>query len=138
MNGFITDKRLERILHWPISFPQTEVRRGIAISISKLSIGLHQRFELRSLTITLVSVLTPGVIPVYLNTALGLCSVGLYQNAMLTGPLAYASITDQTSTANPFSPCIVETPGTYDVIVSNNTNNVDLAITVTGAAKFYY
>jgi len=138
MNGFITTRRYARVLDLPISFPQTELRAGKAIVITQLPLALHQRLELRALTLVVNAILTPGVVPIYLNTALSICSVGLYQGTMLTGPLAYTAFTEMTSITNPFSPCIIETPGTYNVIISNNTSNTDLSLTATGAIKLYY
>jgi len=138
MNGLVTDKRFARVLDLPISFAQTEIRAGGSMLVAAFPLTLFQRLELRSLTITLINILTPNIIPAYLNTALGLCSVGLYRSTMLTSPLAYATYIDQTSTANPFSPCIIETPGTYVVIVSNNTNNADLSVCATGSIKLFY
>jgi len=138
MNGFITSNRFARSLNLPLSFAQTELRSGKAVVISEIKLELHQRLELRTLTLAVIAVLTPGVIPVALNTALGLCSVGLYRGNMLTSPLGYTMFTNQTSTLNPFSPCIVETPGTYKVIVSNNTSNTDLSVTATGALRILF
>ena len=138
MNGFVTINRYARALSVPLSFAQTELRSGKSIIIAKLPLALHQRFELRSLTIAVISILTPGVIPIYLNTAMGLASAGLYRSLMVTGPLTFASFTDQNCVTNPFSPCVVETPGIYRVIVSNNTSNADLSVVVTGSLKLYY
>jgi len=138
MNGFITTNRYARTLSVPLSFAQTELRSGKSIVIAELPLALHERFELRSLTLSVLAILTPGVVPFYLNTAMGLCSVGLYRGTMITGPLAYASFTDQNCTTNPFAVCVVETPGTYRVVISNNTNNTDLSVAATGSLRFYY
>ena len=137
VNGFVTTARHARVTDLPLSFAQTELRAGKSIVISKLLLEMHQRLELRTLTISMVAVLTPGVIPVYLNTAMQACSVGLYRGTMITGPLAYAAFADQTATVNPFAPCVIESPGAYSVIVSNNTSNIDLAVAATGSIKFY-
>jgi hypothetical protein len=138
MNGFVTTNRYARIVDLPLSFAQTELRSGKSIVIAKLVLGQHSRLELRALTVAVVAVLTPGVVPVYLNTAMWLCSVGLYRSTMITSPLAYAAFAEQTGMVNPFAPCIVATPGTYSVMVSNNTGNIDLAVTATGSIKLYY
>lgn len=138
INGFVTTNRYARVINLPVSFSQTELGSGKNITILKLPLAINQRFELRSLTIAMIAILTPGQVAALLNTAMGLCSVGLYQSSMLCSPLAYAAFNDQTSTANPFSPCVIETPGTYSVIVSNNTSNIDLAVVVTGSVKFCF
>ena len=138
MNGIITTSRYARTLDLPISFAQTELRSGKAITITQIPLAQGQRLELRSLTIVLAAVLTPGVVPVYLNSFLHLCSVGLYRGPMLCSPLAHAVVSDGASTTNPFAPCVIETAGTYSIIVSNNTNNTDMAVIATGSAKIYF
>ena len=138
MNGFVTTNRLARVLDLPFSFPQTEIRSGKQIRIAVIPLALHQRLVVRSLTVMVVSILTPGVVPVYLNTAMSSVSAGLYRGTMITSPLVYAAFAEANATANLFSPCVVETPGTYTLTVSNNTSNTDFAVVVTGSAKIYY
>ena len=138
MNGFVTTNRYARVYNLPITLAQTELRAGKAFVVARFPLALFQRLELRSLTLFVNAILTPGVVPIYLNTSMGLACAGLYNSPMLTSPLAYTAFTEQASTTNPFSPCVIETPGIYSVIVSNNTSNTDLSLTVTGTIKFYY
>lgn len=138
MNGFVTTNRYARVIDLPLCMSQTELAAGKQIYIARIPVALHQRVEIKSLTLAVLAILTPGVVPVYLNTAMQLCSVGLYRGPMITSPLCYAAFTDETATTNPFSTCVIETPGTYNVIVSNNTTNTDLSVLVTGNAKFFY
>lgn len=138
MNGFVTTQRYARVLNLPLSLSQTELAKGKSIYISEIPLEINQRLEVRSLTLTVAAILTPGVIPAYLNTAMSLASVGVYRGKMITSPLTYAAFTEQATTTNPFSVCVIETPGTYNVIVSNNTSNTDLSVIVTGAVKLYY
>ena len=138
LNGFVTTNRYDRVLNLPVSFPQTNLGSGRTVIICRIPLLINQRIEIRALAVNVVSILTPGVLPVYLNTAMQLASVGFYQTTMLTSPLVYAAYYDQTAMTNPFAPCVVETPGTYTVIVSNNTSNVDMAVVATGSIKFYY
>ena len=138
MNGYVTTQRYARVLDLPFSFSQTELRRGKSVAVSVIPVALHQRLVIRSLTLMVVKILTPGVVTEYLNTAMSLCSVGIYRGTMISCPLLYAAFADSNATNNPFSPCVIETPGDYTVRVSNNTNNVDLAVVATGSAKIYY
>lgn len=138
MNGFITTNRFARIVDLPLSFAQTELKSGKSIIIAQIPLLINQRLEFRTLTLSIIGILTPGVVPAYLNTAMGLCSVGVFRGTITTGPITFASFTDQSVTTNPFACCVVETPGTYNVIVSNNSSNTDLAVAVTGSAKLYY
>lgn len=138
MNGFITTQRFARVTDLPISFPQTELRSGKSVVVSVFPLARNERLVIRSLTLMLVNILTPGVLPVFLNTAMSLCSAGLYRGTMITNPLVYAAFAETHTTSNPFAPCVIETPGTYTVMVSNNTSNTDISVAVTGSAKFYY
>lgn len=138
MNGFVTTNRYARVIDLPLCLSQTELAAGKQILIARIPIALHQRLEIRSLTVAVITILTPGVVPIFLNTAMQLCSVGLYRGTMITSPLCYAAFANASDTTNPFSTCVVETPGTYNVIVSNNTSNTDVSVVVTGNAKFYY
>lgn len=138
MNGFVTTNLFPRIFDVPFNFGQTELNRGKMIVMSQFELAINQKFELRMLTINLIRILTPGAIPVYLNTALELCSVGLYRGNMLTGPLAYAAFRDQACSTYAFARCTVATPGIYRIMISNNTSNVDMAVAATGSFKFYY
>lgn len=136
-NGFITTQRFARIANLPISLPQTQLNAGMLIVAMKITLAMHQRLELRSLNCFLANILTPGAIPVYLNTAMGLCSVSVTRSLTVCSPIAYALVKDRSTTSNPFSTCVIETPGVYNVIVSNNTSNVDMAVTATGLFKLY-
>lgn len=138
MNGFVTTNRFDRVLDLPITFAQTELRSAKAIYLAKFVVSRNTRIEIRSLTLTVAAILTPDIVPLYLNTAMELCSVGVYRGIMVTGPLAYAAFKESTAMTNPFSPCVIETPGTYNVIVSNNTSNTDLSVVATGSIKLYY
>lgn len=138
MNGFVTSNRYARIHDLPFSFPQTEIRSGKQITVAVIPVALHQRLVVRSLTVMVVNILTPGVIPIYLNTAMSLVSAGLYRGSMVTSPLIYAVFSEANTTSNLFSPCVIETPGNYTLTVSNNTSNTDFAVVVTGSAKIYY
>ena len=138
MNGFVNSVRRDRCVDLPISMAQTELRAGKTLSILQIKLALGQRLELRSLSIGMPAVLTPGLVPEYLNTAMSMCSVGLYRGTIITGPLAYTTSIGAVTTTNPFSPCVVESPGVYNVTVSNNTSNLNLSVVVAGAIKLYY
>ena len=138
MRGYITPYRLGRILDVPISLPQTELRTNKTIEIAAIPLALGQRMTVQSLTVTVVRILTPGQVAELNNVALGICSVHWLFGFMLTGGLACAATsTVGSSTANLFSRATAGTPGVYRFIVSNNTNNLDLSVVVTGSAKIY-
>lgn len=138
MNGFVTPTRLSRVLDIPISFAQTEIRRGKFIHVAQFPILLGQTIVLRSLTLHTVQNLTPGQIPNYSTTSLGAISAGLYYGSALTSPLALAStVNTGISSLNPFYLVKCASPGVYTIVVSNNTTNMDFAISVTGAIKLY-
>lgn len=86
----------------------------------------------------LIKVLTPGVVPVYVNRSLGLASVGVYEGTMLTGAGALVKgLQVGVSQFNPWQVRRFISPGTYTVLISNNAENIDLSLAVTGTLKVY-
>lgn len=138
MNGYVTPTRLLRVLDIPISFAQTELRRGKFIQIGQIPIENSQQLHIRSLSIHCVKNLTPGQVPVYATTSLGAVSVGVYFGSTLTSPLALAYVFNLgVSSINPFHVIKCLSPGVYTVLVSNNTTNMDFSVAATGCAKLY-
>lgn len=136
--AFVTPNIFSRILAIPVSLPQTELRRGKSIQVTQFRIELGQVLELRSLNLHLIKILTPGVAPEYVNRSLGLASVGVYEGPMLTGALALVKGAQVGVVQfNPWSVRRFVSPGTYTVVVSNNTENVDISVAATGSLKFY-
>jgi len=104
----------------------------------QFDLKLGQIFELRALNLHVLKVLTPGVTPEYVNRSLGLASLGVYEGPMLTGALALVKGSQVGVTQ--FNPWMVRrfvSPGTYTVLISNNTRNVDLSVSAMGALKLY-
>ena len=133
---YLTPSSLSGQIFVPISFGQTELRRGKEIHVASVNLEAGQSLELRSLTLHVVSVLTPGVTPVYYNKSLNLCSVGVYLGPMrCSGVALVVNDTSGAATHNPFTVSSIRTKGTYTVIVGNNTSNVDLSVAVTGVMK---
>lgn len=139
MNGLITPNRLGRIIDIPVCFSSTELNYSRAIHVAQVPLTLGQKMVMRTLTLHVPNILTPTLTPILFNSALGCVSVGVYFGDMLTSPLAVAKMSGVGScTVNPFSQHVFATPGIYTVVVSNNTNNVDYAVIVTGAFKLYF
>lgn len=139
MNGYVTDARLNRAVNLPIAFPQTELKAGRSLFVCAFTLTHGQRLELRSLTLHAIRVLTNGVVPELSYTSDKMCSVGLYRNSSDCTPLASASVEGAGVAAiNCFNRVVVETPGTYSVVVKNNAANVDISVSATGAAKMYF
>ena len=138
MTGYVTDKQYARCANVPLSAAQTELRAAKTLMLASVTLAHGERLELRGLTLSLISVLNPAITPKYLNSDLGLCSVGIYNTTMISSPLAYTLSHGNTTITNPFSNCVIATPGVYQVILSNNTSNVDLSVAATGSLKHYY
>jgi hypothetical protein len=136
--AYVTPNIFSRILSIPVSLPQTELRRGKDIQIMQFNLLIGQVFELRALNLHLLKILTPGVTPDYVNRSLGLASLGIYEGPMLTSALAIVKGT-QVGIAqfNPWMTRRFVSPGTYTVILSNNTRNVDISVAALGALKLY-
>jgi len=138
MNGLVTTSRLARTLDLPITLGQTELRRYKNIQLAHVPVIQGQMLVIRVLTLHILKLLTPSVTPSVTNSALGMCSVGVYYGSMLTAPLAYVRVNNAGSALlNPYVRHTFATPGIYTVVISNNTSNCDLSVCVTGAMKLY-
>ena len=83
--------------------------------------------------------LTFGVSPILADSTLGLCSVGLLASTMFTSAVGLVTLgAVGTATWNQDQPIMISAPGSYQVIVYNNSLNMDLSVVVTGAARIYY
>jgi hypothetical protein len=134
----VTPAIFSRSLALPIALAQTELRRGKQIQIMQFDLKAGQLLELRALNLHLIKVLTPGVVPVYVNRSLGLASVGVYEGTMLTGAGALVKgLQVGVSQFNPWQVRRFISPGTYTVLISNNAENIDLSLAVTGTLKVY-
>ena len=121
-----------------IGLPQTELRRGSALVISTVDLELGQKAEILSLTLHLASILSPGVIPYLLNSSSGLVSSSFTQSSAFNLANRLVSIqTPGVASMKSFPSRIFHGPGTYSLIVSNNSVNVDVSVCVTGAIKLY-
>lgn len=138
MVGFVTTNRLDRSLNIPLCAAQTELRANKRLVMGTFTLAQFQRLEIRSLTIKIGRVLTPGAVPFYSFTSYGLCSVGIYRGKGTCSPIVYTMINTDPTTVNPFQPCIISSPGLYTVLMLNNTTNIDLAVVASGVAKLYY
>ena len=138
MNGFVMPSRLAQIVEVPLSMAQTELRRGKTLQIAQVILAQNQVLELRSLTLNLVRILTFGQLPAYLNSAFGLCSVGVYFGPMISSPISYVKITTSgAALMNPYKRKVIKSPGTYTVLIANNTSNLDMSVCATGSMKLY-
>jgi hypothetical protein len=136
--GYVNPNRFSRIMSMPVALAQTELRRGKAIQIMQFNLAAGQMLELRCLNLHLLKILTPGIVPSYATRALGVVSVGLYLGPMLTsGAAIVRGYQIGVSQFNSFQARQLRSPGTYTVVVSNNTSNVDVSVAVTGTLKIY-
>lgn len=137
--SYLTTSQFERIETVMIALPQTELRRQKSLQVSTIILNLGQVLELRSLNLHLLKIYTSGVASALEITSLGLVNVGLYLNgAMMTGGVGLVSATAPgVGSYSPAQPVRIVTPGVYKVIVSNNSNNIDVAVLVTGSAKVF-
>lgn len=138
MNGLVTATRLARSFDLPVTLGQTELRSYKNIQLAQVALTQGQQLVMRALTLHVLKLLTPNILPDVTNSGLGMCSVGVYFGSMLTSPLAYVRVNNAgVSLLNPYTVHTFATPGIYTVIISNNTSNCDLSVCVTGAFKFY-
>jgi hypothetical protein len=137
--GYLTVNEFDRIQTLGIALPQAELRRQKILQITSVYLSLGQRLELSSLNVHLIQILTPGVVPSVESTSLGIVSAGLYlYGGMMTGGLGVAAASSPgVSSISPLQPVVVTAPGRYSVMVSNNSNNVDVSVAVTGSLRIF-
>ncbi len=133
---YLSPSTFDRAITIPIACPQTELRRGKELRLATVELAAGQVLELRSLTLHLLAVLTPEAMPVLFNSALGLCSVGLYLGPMRCSGIGTVKCASAGAVSlNPFARTLARTPGLYTVVVGNNARNVDLSICATGSMR---
>jgi len=137
--SYLTTNEFDRIQTLGIALAQTELRRQKMLQIAAIDLKLGQRLELCALNVHLLQILTPGVVPSVETTSLGLVSAGLcLGNGMMTGGLGTAAASAPgVSSIHPVQRVIATAPGTYKLIVSNNSNNVDVSVVVTGSLRIF-
>jgi len=136
MNGYITTSRHNSLLDAPILLPQTELRRGRYIIAGQIKLTLGQVLRIRCFTLHFVNILTPTVTPSIFNTAMGLVSASVTTTPMVcSSPLRVSATAPSVVAHNSFSYVDFATPATYYFLVSNNTSNVDISVSLTGVAK---
>lgn len=137
--SYLTLTDYDRLLFSPISLPETELRRQNFLRISTLVVQPGQRLEMCCLHLQVFKLLTFGVSPILADSTLGLCSVGLLASTMFTSAVGLVTLgAVGTATWNQDQPIMISAPGSYQVIVYNNSLNMDLSVVVTGAARIYY
>lgn len=146
---YITPDRFNDIGSLPISLPQTELRRGSIVQASVFNLAPAQIAVVRVFNLTVLKVLTPGVIPDIINSTFGIVGAGVYGPVnswgghMACSPfIRVASNGLGTASLNPYVEYRVATPGVYVVAVFNNTGRasqfaLDVSVNLTGLIKFY-
>ena len=136
MNGFITTQRYNTTFDVPIALPQTELRRGRYINCGQIGLTLGQVLRIRCLNLHLISILTPAESPTVFSTSLGVVSAGVYFSPMMcSSPLLLTASAPGVTSFNSFSYKDFAGPGVYYFTVSNNTENIDVSVALTGVVK---
>ena len=146
---YITPDRYDSVVTLPISLAETELRRGSIIQASVFYLKPAQRASVRVLTLSVLKMLTPGVVPDEVNSTCGVVTAGIYgplvsrNGHMPCSPvIKLASSGIGTAFLNPYCDHAIVTPGIYVVQVFNNTGKiystaVDVTVCLTGSIKFY-
>jgi len=136
--AYVIPQRFDRVLDFPAALPQTELRRGNTIKVSTIVLKAGQRLEVRCLTLQLASIITPAITPAFLTDATGLVVAGVYNSPCSASSATLISLgVPGVVSLNPNQSRGFESPGTYDVLVTNNTINADLSVVLTGVLKVY-
>lgn len=136
MAGFITTTRYNSIFDAPIQLPETELRRGRYIIAGQIQLTLGQTMRVRCFSLHLVTIITASATPNIFSSALGVVSAGIYLSPMMcSSPVLLSANAPSVVSLNSFAYWDFATPGLYSFIVSNNTSNVDVSVSLTGVAK---
>ena len=139
--AYISTERYAAIADVPICLPETALRRGDVLQIASFQLSRGQVAVIRLMQMTIVSVLTPGVVPDNINSSYGWCYAGVFSGAMAASPFV-AVATSQVGTVglSPHCEKVIASPGLYTVKVVNNTGKtavtaIDMSVCVTGVIK---
>jgi len=141
--SYVTASQFDRAGQMFLALPQAELRRGNAVRLADFELLRGDVAELRYLTLSVLRILTTGAVPDYINSSLGLATVGLYSGSMLCAPLvSLTASTVGTFMLNPNQTRQITTPGSYNVRLFNNTGRtvagaVDLSVVVTGSIRIF-
>lgn len=134
--SYLTLTGYNRYFTLPIALPETELRTQCSIQVCTFDVRQGMKLELASCHLQVLRILTPGVSPVLADSSLGLASVGLLSSTMLSS--AVGLVTQNVigvASLNSDQPVVVTAPGIYQVVVINNSVNVDLSVVVTGMVR---
>jgi|SRR4051812_6497771 hypothetical protein len=140
---YVTQTRLDGILDVSASIPQVELRRGSSIVLAQINLTEGQRLRLRWLSIRLLRLLNNPT-PVKICTGLGLVYAGIYGSGFdgLSRPsgspiVGVALNTPSYRALNPYHFRDFTSPDSYEVLLVNNTENVDLDVTASGVLRYF-
>ena len=138
MSRYVNQSYFDTVRTLPIVLPQTELKRETSILLASLPLNLGEYMELRSLTLHVIQLLTPGVNPSSEVDAIGAASVSVQLGGMATGAIAVVPIASPgAASLDANKPVVIRAPGVYQVYVRNHSNNVDMSVCVTGSAKIF-
>jgi hypothetical protein len=134
--------RFNRIVDLALSCPQTVLKPAASLLLATVALEPGQLLRVRWLSAKLVR-LSAASFPLKVNSSLGLAYVGVYSGDFSDvsrpggTPLALLSLNFQTKRLNPYYFRDFTAPDTYSVFAVNNTQNLDLDLVVSGAARLY-
>lgn len=135
--GYVSPVQFERILNVPVALPQTEIRRSKTLEIVTIDLKSGQSFEVKSLTVHLLNILTSEV-PHLKNTDLGYVSVNISNSPMICSGGSVIRVRNPGAvTLNPYLNRVYSAPGIYTVSVTNNIDNADITVVVSGVLKMH-
>jgi len=144
--SYILASRYAGITTIPVSLPQLELRPGDSAVVSMLKIEQNQKMMLRWLSLNLIKLCGVNATnPTLINPGLGIVYAGVYSSGYNSTygpcgtPIALVSVKSTgTSMINPYHPRNFESPDTYSIIVSNNTQSTTVNVGVSGSILYYF
>jgi len=136
-------QRASAVLNVPLSLPQTLLQGYDTVTVATIKLALGQRLVISHATLQLLQAKITGP-PVKIQCSLGYCYLGVYGQGFEAIHIPTGSPTKQlvlqgpgSKAWNPYDHREFHLPGTYEIVVSNNLQNADLDVVMTGSARLY-
>lgn len=124
----------------PVNLPQVELRRGNYITVASFILGSGQELEMRNLSLSILKQLSVSPTPKSLNSDLGNCYVGLFDNRCYSSPISIVSSDSGSGVfgMDPYNRVRIVSKGVYKLVAVNNTGltydtSVDYSVSVTAS-----
>jgi hypothetical protein len=140
MRYYATDAGLSGTLDLPIHVPQVELMRNDGVVLSTIVIDSSQLLRIRWLNLSIIRV-NQDAAPELSNSGFGWAYLGLFgpdfDKTLSTPIVSLSSSQVGVKSTNPWDFADIACAGTYGLVVVNNLINLDVSLSVAGAARLF-